>query len=73
MESEEYVLIENRGYGIVYAECYGTEEECQDEFDKITSNHYGDLDDRRNGDGDPWGYAVITTEEWEEEWRDRCY
>lgn len=67
----EFVLIENRGYGIVYAECYGTEEECQDEMNRILNDYYGDLDNRCNGDGVPWGYAVITTEEWDEEWRNR--
>ena len=67
MKKEEFVLIENRGYGICYTVCYGTEEECQEEMDRITSNYYGDLDDRCNGDGVPWGYAVCTAEEWEED------
>lgn len=67
MKKEEFVLIENRGYGIVYAVCYGTEEECQEEMDKIISNYYGDLDNRYNGDGYAWDYAVITEEEWDED------
>ena len=66
MESADFILLENRGYGICYAECYGTEEECREEEQKIISNYYGDLEDRVNGDGVPWGYSVCTTEEFED-------
>lgn len=49
----KFKLTEFRGYGIEYTVFSGTQEECEDEYDKITSNFYGDLDSRRNGDGDP--------------------
>lgn len=54
----KFKLTEFRGYGIEYTVFSGTKEECEDEYNKITSNYYDDLDDRRNGDGDLWGYAV---------------
>jgi hypothetical protein len=65
---EEYVLVENRGYGLCYAKLYGTKEECQKEKDKILSNHYGDLNRRCDGNGTPWCYAVCSKDEnW---WKD---
>ena len=66
MKEKEFVLGENRGYGIFYAVCYGTEEECQVEMQKIVNNKYDDLEDRKDGDGVPFGYFVCSEEEFNE-------
>ena len=67
MESE-FILVENRGFGICYAVYYGNEKECREEKKRILSNHYGDLNKRCDGNGTPWCYAVCTeAEDW---WKD---